>query len=209
MAINLAKLPEIAAARRPDLHYVLHNLAANATCGGEREIVLDQRLDALYRYWLGKRRDRQMPARCDIDPLEIPGDIWPHIMLLDVVWDEGAPRFRYRRVGDVFWRSAGREPTGLFINDVLPETAGYRRYVVGIYEEMAWRRRAMYSENGFSLEGRDTQMSVKRISLPLSNDGETVNMVLAAHVFEHKNLTREAAFALVLEMTELKREVLA
>jgi hypothetical protein len=52
-------------------------------------------------------------------------------------------------------------------------------------------------------------MSVKRISLPLSHDGETVNMVLAAHVFEHKTLTREAAFALILEMTELKREVLA
>jgi len=169
---------------------------------------LDQRLDALHRYWAGKRRDRRMPARCDIDPVEIPGDIWPHIMLLDVVWDDGAPRFRYRRVGDVFWRGTGREPTGLFINDVLPQTAGYRRYVVGIYEEMAWRQRAMYTENVFSLEGRDTPMSVKRISLPLSNDDATVNMVLAAHVFEHKNLTREAAFALVLAMTERARVVL-
>ena len=169
---------------------------------------MDQRLDALYRYWLGKRRERPMPARGDIDPLEIPGDIWPYTMLLDVVWEDRAPRFRYRRVGDVFWRSSGREPTGLFINDVLPETAGYRRYVVGIYEEMVWRRRAMYTENSFTLEGRDGGMSVKRISLPLSNDGETVNMVLAAHVFEHKNLTREAAFALVVDLIERARVVL-
>lgn len=169
---------------------------------------MDQRLDALYRYWAGKRRDRRMPARCDIDPLDIPGDIWPHTMLLDVVWDGGAPRFRYRRVGDVFWRAAGREPTGLFIDDVLPETADYRRYVIGIYEEMTRRRRAMYTENVFLLEGRDAPMSIKRITLPLSNDDDTINMVLAAHVFEHKNLARETAFALILEMTELARLVL-
>jgi hypothetical protein len=149
-----------------------------------------------------------MPARRDIDPLEIPGDIWPHTMLLDVLWGAKTPRFRYRRVGDVFWRSGGREPTGLFINDVLPETAGYRRYVIGIYEETVWRRRAMYTANSFTLEGRETDMSVKRISLPLSSDGETVNMVLAAHVFEHKNLTRDAAFALVVDLTERDRVVL-
>jgi len=171
-------------------------------------VIPDPRLDSLYRHWLGKRRGRLMPSRGDIDPLEIPGDIWPYTMLLDVVWEAGAPRFRYRRVGDVFWRSTGREPTGLFINDVLPETAGYRRYVVGIYEEMAWRRRGMFTENSFTLAGRSTRMSVKRISLPLSNDDATVNMVLAGHVFEHGALWRETAFNLISEMTELRREIL-
>lgn len=169
---------------------------------------MEQRLQSLYRYWLAKRRERPMPARGDIDPLEIPGDIWPHTMLLDVLWEAEEPRFRYRRVGDVFWRSAGREPTGLFINEVLPETAGYRRYVIGIYEETVRRRRAMYTANSFTLDDRETDMSVERISLPLSSDGETVNMVLAAHVFEHKNLTREAAFALVVDMIERDRIVL-
>jgi hypothetical protein len=168
---------------------------------------LERRLDALYHYWLEKRRERPMPARGDIDPLEIPGDIWPHIMLLDVVSEEKAPRFRYRRVGDVFWRT-GREPTGRFVNEVLPETAGYRRYVCGIYEETVRRRRAMYTSNSFTLAGRDGGLSVRRISLPLSNDGETANMVLAAHVFEHTGLTREAAFALVIGLTERERVVL-
>ncbi|MFI5266823.1 MAG: hypothetical protein ACHQ7M_05530, partial [Chloroflexota bacterium] len=74
------------------------------------------------------------------DPLEIPGEIWPYTMLLDVVWTGTNPRFRYRRVGDVFWRNSGREPTGRFIDEVLPERAGYRDYVLGIYEEMARRR---------------------------------------------------------------------
>ncbi|HXZ00592.1 MAG TPA: hypothetical protein VEI03_11365 [Stellaceae bacterium] len=171
-------------------------------------ILPDPRLDRLYRHWLSKRRGRALPCRAAIDPLEIPAEIWPHTMLLDVVWEDGKPRFRYRRVGDVFWRLAGREPTGLFIEDVLPEKAGYRRYVTGIYEEMATRRAAMYTENSFTLAGRGMQMLTRRVSLPLSNDGEAVNMVLAGHVFEHGKLPRETAFSLVSDLKELRRTVL-
>ncbi len=131
-----------------------------------RDVLPDQRLEGLYQHWLSKRRGRAMPRRADIDPLEIPTEIWPYTMLLDVVWEGGTPRFRYRRVGEVFWRLAGREPTGLFIEDVLPEKAGYRRYVIGIYEEMAARRAAMYTENSFTLTGRGTVMLTRRVSLP-------------------------------------------
>jgi hypothetical protein len=175
---------------------------------GVNGIHLDPRLKSLYRHWLGKRHGRDMPCRADIDPLEIPAEAWPNTMLLDVMWEGATPRFRYRRVGEVFWRLAGREPTGLFIEDVLPEKAGYRRYVLGIYEEMAARRVPLYTENRFTLEGRGTTMLTRRISLPLSNAGEPVNMVLAGHVFEHGRLPRETAFALVSDLVELQRVVL-
>ena len=171
-------------------------------------VLLDQRLESLYRHWLAKRRGRAMPGRADIDPLEIPPEIWPHTMLLDVVWEAERPRFRYRRVGEIFWRVSGREPTGLFIDEVLPETAGYRRYVTGIYEEVARRGLPIYSENSFTLEGRGTPMVTRRISLPLSTDGATVNMMLAGHVFEHGTLARDVAFSLVSELKELRRVVL-
>lgn len=173
-----------------------------------RDIPGDPRLESLYRYWLSKRRGHALPRRADIDPLEIPAEIWPHTMLLDVIWEAGRPRFRYRRVGDVFWRLAGREPTGLFIEDVLPEKAGYRNYILGIYEEVVAQRVAMYTENSFTLAGHGTQMLTRRISLPLSNDGEAVNMVLAGHVFEHGKLPRETAFSLVSDLKELRRTAL-
>ena len=172
-----------------------------------QSVLPDHRLESLYGHWLGKRRGRRMPARADIDPLEIPADTWPHTMLLDVVWERSRPRFRYRRVGEIFWRG-GREPTGMFIDEVLPETAGYRRYVVGIYEEMARRSCAIYSENSFTLAGRALPMVTRRVSLPLSTDGEVVNMVLAGHVFEHGTLTREIAFSLIRDLKELRRDVL-
>lgn len=175
---------------------------------GVHGVLLDQRLESLYRHWLGKRRGRDMPSRADIDPLEIPIEVWPCTMLLDVIWDGNMPRFRYRRVGEVFWRLAGREATGLFIEDVLPEKAGYRRYVTGIYEEMARLRVPMYTENRFTLEGRSATLLTRRVSLPLSNAGEPVNMVLAGHVFEHGRLPRETAFSLVSDLMELQRVVL-
>lgn len=181
---------------------------ANVVEMGVHGFLLDQRLESLYRHWLGKRRGRDMPSRADIDPLEIPTEVWPCTMLLDVIWDGDVPRFRYRRVGEVFWRLAGREATGRFIEDVLPAKAGYCRYVTNIYEEMATRRVPMYTENRFTLEGRGTTLMTRRVSLPLSNPGEAVNMALAGHVFEHGRLPRETAFSLVSDLTELRRVVL-
>lgn len=171
-------------------------------------VLLDQPLDGLYRHWLSQRRGRALPRRADIDPLEIPGESWPYTMLLDVIWNADAPRFRYRRVGDVFWRGSLREPTGRFIDEVLTERAGYRDYVLGIYEEMARRAVPIYTENSFTLAGRPAPMRVRRISLPLSNGGDRVDMVLAGHVFEHGKLARDVAFSLVISLKELCRVVL-
>lgn len=173
-----------------------------------QSVRLEQPLDGLYRHWLGKKRGRPMPCRSDIDPLEIPGEIWPYTMLLDVLWNGDTPRFRYRRVGDVFWRDAAGEPTGKFVDQVLSKRAGYRDYVVGIYEEMARKRLPLYTENSFTLEGRSAPMLTRRVSLPLSNDGEAVNMVLAGHVFEYGRLARDTAFSLITGLQELKRVVL-
>jgi hypothetical protein len=171
-------------------------------------VILDERLEKLYRHWRGKCGGRAMPSRADIDPLEIPGEIWPYTMLLDVVWQGARPRFRYRRVGEIFWRD-GLEPTGKYIEEAIPRRLGYRDYVIGIYEEMALTGKPLYTENSFVLEGRAEPMLVKRVSLPLSGDGTRVNMALAGHVFEHGDLPRDVAFSLVRELKELERIVLA
>ena len=123
-------------------------------------------------------------------------------MILEVVRDNGATRFRYRHVGEVFWRASGHEPVGTFVDDVLPETAGYRDYVVGIYQEMAAQRRPMYTENRFILRHGDADpMATKRVSLPLSSDGVSVDRVLAAHVFDYGNMG-EQGFALVSSLEQ-------
>jgi hypothetical protein len=168
----------------------------------------DPRLWLLYHYWRGKRGLRAMPSPQDVDLAELPSAVQPNAMLLDVIHENGKLRFRYRRVGEVFWRSSGKEPTGQFIHDVLPQTAGYRPYVVGIYEEMTTERRPMYTENLFILHhGQSDPMTTKRVSLPLSSDGETVDAVLAGHVFDYGG-GGDDAFALVTSLKERVRSFL-
>jgi hypothetical protein len=164
--------------------------------------VGDPRLWLVYHYWWSKRRGRPMPAPGDISLRELPDAVQPNVMLLEVVTTEGGPRFRYVKVGSVFWRGGGRDPSGSFVDEVLPLTAGYRDYVVGIYEEMAVMRRPMYTENVFILShGHSDPMATKRVSLPLSRDGKEVHLVLAGHVFDY-GANGDDSLAMVTELKE-------
>lgn len=165
--------------------------------------IADARLALLYDYWRRKKGQRAMPAPEDIDPSELPKAVQPNLMLLEVIRVEGGLRFRYCRVGGVFWRAGGRDPSGTFVDEILPPTAGYRDYVVGIYREMTETMRPMYTENVFILHhGQSDPMSTKRVSLPVSRDGTTVAMALAAHVFDYGTAGNEDAFALVTGLKE-------
>lgn len=165
--------------------------------------IADQRLALLYQYWRMKKGARAMPSPDAIVPAELPAAVQPNLMLLEVVRNGAGPRFCYSHVGGLFWRAGGSDPVGKFVDEVLPETAGYRDYVVGIYREMEATRRAMYTENVFVLQhGQSDPMSTKRVSLPVSRDGTTVALVLAAHVFDYGANGDSNAFALVTGLKE-------
>ncbi|MGH7087478.1 MAG: hypothetical protein ACREFQ_01105 [Stellaceae bacterium] len=171
-------------------------------------VVGDPRLLLIYTYWRSKKKNLAMPAASDIVFAELPAAAQSNAMLLELVGEGQKPRFRYTRVGAVFWRTSGKEPVGQFVDEALPETAGYRDYVIGIYEEMARARRPMYSENRFVLRhGQSDPMATKRVSLPLSPDGVAVSAVLAAHVFDY-GASGPDAFALVTAIEEVQRAFL-
>lgn len=171
--------------------------------------VGDPRLRLLFHYWQTRLAGNAMPSPDAIDLADLPPTVKPNVMLLDVAIEDGRRRFRYRNVGGVFWRATGKEPVGRYVDEVLPETAGYRDYVVGIYEEMAARRRPMYTENLFILShGQRDPMTTKRVSLPLSRDGGPVHAVLAAHVFDY-GASGDDSFALVTAIEEGIRTFLA
>jgi hypothetical protein len=168
----------------------------------------DPRLWLLYHYWRSKKGSRAVPAPGEIDLAELPKAVQPNAMLLEVVHEGSRVRFRYQRVGRVFWRHAKREPVGEYVGDILPATAGYRDYVVGIYEEMAATCRPLYTENLFILRhGQSDPIATKRVSLPLSRDGSKVHAVLAGHVFDY-GAHGDDAMALVTGIKEGVRVVL-
>ena len=172
------------------------------------DAIGDSGLNFLYRYWCGRRRGDAPPRRSDIDPTEIPGRLWPSLMLLDVIGEGAERRFRYRLVGTAFTHAFGRDPTNEFVDEALPTRSGYRDYIMGLYSEMLARGKPIYSENLFALDGQPGPMVTKRLSLPLSSDGRAVDMALASHTYEYDRRPLEGYMALNTGFQEIKRVVL-
>jgi len=129
-------------------------------------------LAQLYRYWDRKRGDRAMPSRRDILPEEL-GGLLGNLFMVDVVRDGGEPRFRYRLVGTALTAIMDQELTGKFI-DQMPFL--YRKFALPAYREILRAGRPTYKETN-AFEGW-LVIRYKRLLLPLSSDGEQVDIVL-------------------------------
>ena len=172
------------------------------------ETFNDPGVQFLYDYWRRKRRGRAMPSRTDIDPTDIPGKFWPNLMLVDVLYEKGRPRFRYRLVGTVFVQAFGKNPTNEFLDQALPARFGYRDYIVGILDEVVAKQRPIYTENSFAHDAQAVPMLTKRISLPLSSDGKTVDVALVYATFEYEKQPTEGYLTLDIGFREIARTVL-
>jgi len=122
-------------------------------------------------YWQDKRRGRLMPSRGDIRPEEITAFL-PFIILVDVVPDER--RFLYRLVGTGEVRVRGSDPTGKPVAENY--FAATAEGALKNYEEACRTRAPVYELDQFQVV--DRFISEANLFLPLSDDGETVNMVM-------------------------------
>jgi len=138
----------------------------------------DPRLKAVYAYWQAKRGARPMPARHDIEPLDIP-TVLPHLMLVDV---EPGPRYRYRLFGTEVTEAFGMNPTGKYVDEVM--VGDYKKFLLGLYDDLCREKQPIYSTSIYGTK-RDTKMWTQRLMLPLSSDGIAVDKVLACQVFVH------------------------
>jgi hypothetical protein len=135
---------------------------------------------AFYSYWDGKRRGRDMPARADLDPLEIVPFL-PGVMLIDVVADPR--RFVYRLVGTREVAMRGRDPTGKSVAEGFYGASAAAS--TASYQDVADRRAARLERREFTTpDGRYGREQV--ILLPLSDDGAFVTMIL---VYTHHMLS--------------------
>lgn len=132
----------------------------------------DASMRALLDYWHVKRGARRMPARRDIDPLEIKPHLG-HICLIDV---EHAPlRLRYRLIGDKITRAMGRDSTGRYYDEVYPPDVlasflATFRWLVDQRRPLRSFGRTHYPDRNF--------YRYEILNMPLSDDDATVNMVL-------------------------------
>lgn len=132
---------------------------------------------AFYRYWDGKRGDRLMPARADIEPLEMKP--WLRgTALIDVKRDPQALNgyaLRYRLIGSRPTMLRGKDVTGMRVEtgyfgaSLEAALENYRLVIEQKTLVYDWDRTP--TDDGFAREG-------ETLLLPLSSDGETVDMVL-------------------------------
>ena len=130
-------------------------------------------LIALQAYWDGKRIGKAMPSRRDLDPIEIPPVLLPHLKLLDV--EPEGRRFRYRLVGTGVAADYGRDTTGRYIDELEePLHAGIR--LADFYGAVATERRPKRLCGW--LQRPDGEIAAfEYLALPLSADGRTVDMI--------------------------------
>lgn len=150
--------------------------AAAAGAAGEAATPLEighPALRDLHRHWEARRGERPMPARVDMDPVELPRGLLGNLFLVDV--EEPPRRFRYRLVGTELTAVMRRELTGRYI-DEMPFL--YRKFALPAYEEVMARGAPTYREiNAVEALWR---IRYKRLLLPLSDDGARINMILGA-----------------------------
>jgi len=137
----------------------------------------DGALQMLFGYWREKKGPRPAPSRADIQPEELL-PLLPYLALYDVLDGD----FRVRLFGSGLVRAYQGDITGKLmkecdLNGINAQLAEQLVYVVR-------ERRPNVLRAKFAQETNDRYLEYERIALPLSADGETINMILCGYHVE-------------------------
>jgi len=148
----------------------------------------------LRSYWDVKRGERLMPSRTDIRPSELKEHLgWVNMAEVLPVFTD----FRFRLIGTLVTQYFLRDATGKTVTEAFePGGEGAIKGVKAIFRKTARDKVVMrvFGDAGWIASGYEQFDS---IYLPLSDDGENVNIVLNAFVFDRPRvlMAREIAKA--------------
>jgi len=132
-----------------------------------RSPIVRQGLD----YWNTVRGARLMPARTDLDPVDmIP--LLPHVILLDVLRDP--LEFRYRLIGTITEEHMSEPYTGRRLSEIAHQRAPSR--IWSCCERVATERQPIRGDIPYVGPHRDF-ITIEDIMMPLSADGESVDAI--------------------------------
>lgn len=133
----------------------------------------------LHHWWFSARAERLMPARRDFSP-KVMGRHLSGVGLCDVFWTNPArPLFRARLVGSHVASAWGRDPTGLWAEQLSR--------VEGLVERFTWAASMKRPYLCLKLPvtwGSKDFLFYSTLVMPLSSDGESVDMLIA-HLHFH------------------------
>lgn len=139
-------------------------------------------LAALKAYWDKQRGERAMPARRDLDPIDLKSHLgW--IAMLDAM--PGFEDFRYRLVGTRIADYFPTDGTGQTIRQAFApfgnKTAGA---VLAFHRQVARDRIPLHLSGALGRPG-GAQFAYEGLILPLSDDGVTTDKLMIGFTFDH------------------------
>jgi len=130
-------------------------------------------------YWHRIRRDRPMPSRTDLSPMDIP-DLLPYVMLIDV-WCNPLD-FSFRLLGTEHDQIVGGDYRGRRFSSLAHTAPG--NPIWDQYAQVVADRRPVWGE--VSYVGRDEQVlrRFEHALMPLSCDGATVDLIFVVSAID-------------------------
>src|SRR5262249_2308629 len=136
------------------------------------DYVHDPIVGEILSYWQRLSAGRTMPSRGDIKPRDIQRQL-RNIQLIEVV--NGGDRFRCRFLRTQLTQMFGYDFTGLYHDEVFK---GERLNSLQImYREVCATKKPVFARTKFAT-AKGYDVYTNRLYLPLSDDGENVNMIL-------------------------------
>ena len=123
-----------------------------------------------HSYWQGKQRNGRLPARADIDPLEIPR-LLPYVLLSEISYDPF--QVRYRLMGTEAVAMNNLDLTGKTLNFDI-ECPDWQRYWAEAYFVAATQARPIFGIDSYEYRNR-AYLRFEWCLLPLSTDGKQVD----------------------------------
>lgn len=134
-------------------------------CGATRmEVskIKDPILRAALDYWLNARGDSDIPLRSHIDPVTMPPEILPYLVLAEYLNPEG--RVRFRLVGGKMEERWGHNFSGQTSDEIF--SGSYREFLESLFETAYSSRIPVYSESVFRWDAGGFQRT-ERIMMPI------------------------------------------
>jgi hypothetical protein len=128
--------------------------------------------EEVFAYWASLRAGGRLPGRRDIDPARFKRHL-PTVSLIDV--QRETLDFRMRLAGTGLYGVFGGEITGRALAEVYTQSAldYWRRELIQVVQE----RRPAVGAHNLAWRGA-SHLSILWLRLPLSSDGENVDMIL-------------------------------
>ena len=130
-----------------------------------------------FDYWLSRRRSDRPPPKSAISPSALPRAIMADLFLYELTADE---RFKCRLAGTAIRRAFGKEPTGLYLDEIVNPA--------GVAARTALFRATLEKElpvvyGGTLAEGDKLWMPFKRLLLPVADDIGASRFVFGMVIF--------------------------